>query len=109
MSGPVDVLAVMGSFLMFGGTIEPRRAVLEWNTPRPTSLIANRARYIAKAKTPTTATTLRELQRAEREGLVLCVGTGDEHCHAWNKSAADSRERYWVIADEALARVGGAS
>lgn len=104
--GKVDVLAVMGNFLMWGGAIEPRRAVLEWNTPRPTGLIANRARYLAKAKTPTTATILRALQRAERDGLAVCVGTGEEHCRAWNKSAADARERYWVLSDAALANIG---
>jgi hypothetical protein len=100
VSAPVDVLAVMGAFLMFGGTIGPREVIPHWNVPRSTGLIANRA----NEKTPKV---LRALQRAERDGVVVCVGTGAEHNRAWNKSAAATAERYWKLTDAALARVTG--
>lgn len=110
MSGPVDVLAAMASLASFGGTISPRQVRAEWNLPRGTGLIANRARWLngLHTQSPTTAEVGRALRRAEREGMVRRCGTGATHCKAWNKSAADEREIYWEMTDAALARVGGA-
>ena len=105
MNAPkVDVVTVLGDFLRLGREIVPH-----WNTPRGTGSVANRARFIAGLRTPTTATVLRALVNAEREGLVECVGTGAEHNRAWNKSASAERERYWKLTPAALARIGGAA
>jgi len=111
MSGPVDVLAALTSLASFGGTISPKQIRADWNVPRGTGLVANRARWLNGMHTriPTTATVLRALERAERDGLVKCVGTGAEHNKAWNKNAADCKERYWVMTDAALANIGSAS
>ena len=105
MSGPVDVLAVMTSFVMLGKEFVPR-----WNRPIGTGLVANRARYRGGRlyRNPSTAAVLSALEKAERDGVVTCVGTGAEHCRAWNKNAADTAERYWQLTDAAIAGIGGA-
>ncbi len=110
MSGPVDVLAAMASLASFGGTIAPRQVRAEWNLPRGTGLIANRARWLNGLHTtsPTTAEVGRALRRAERAGLVRRCGTGATYCKTWNKSAADDREIYWQMTAAALVGAGGA-
>jgi hypothetical protein len=109
MSASVDVLAAMVSLASFGGTISPRKFLAKENVPRGTGLIANRARWLNGMHTriPTTATVLRALYRAERDGVVACVGTGVEHSRAWNKNATDCKERYWVLTDAAIAAATG--
>jgi hypothetical protein len=111
MSKSVDVLAVFcGLVTHRQHSWEPLKVVPEWNRPRATGLIANRARSLAGSWTaPGTPRVLRSLRMAEAEGLVECVGTGKEHNHAFNKSAASERELYWKLTDAALARCGGAA
>lgn len=106
---PVDVLAAMRGFMVFSGSVVP-----EWNLPRSTGVIADRLKLrprerdgrVVKHKTPTTATVLRALQRAEREGHVCCVGTGETVARNWrDQSAAEAKERWWKLTDTALAQV----
>ncbi|MBT2142720.1 MULTISPECIES: hypothetical protein [unclassified Rhodanobacter] len=106
MSAPVNVLAVMTSFVMNGKEFVP-----SWNRPFGTGLVANRARYRGGRlyRNPSTQTVLAALERAERDGIVTCVGTGAEHCRAWNKNAADTAEKYWTLTDASLATIGGAA
>lgn len=86
-----------------------RRADRNW--PSATGDIANRLRFrpragdgrVVKHKTPTTATVLRMLVKAEREGLVIDVGCGTEHRKTWRDlSAAEAKERYWILTDTAI-------
>jgi hypothetical protein len=108
----VDVVAAMVSMITMGGELVPK-----WNFPRGTGHISNRLQYrprdydgrVIRHKTPSTATVLRELKRAEADGFVKCVGTGEEHNNAFNKNAADCKELYWVLTSAALARFGGAA
>lgn len=101
--GGVDVLGAMRSFMLLGGSVIPG-----WNTPRSTGWIANRLRFrpreydgrVVKHKTPSTATVLRAMQRAEREGLVERV----EAVRGWrDQSAAEAKECWWKLTPAALA------
>jgi hypothetical protein len=101
----VDVLAALVSLASFGGTIEPNRIRPELNVPRGTGLIANRARWLNgfHTKYPTTAAVARGLRKAEAEGVVIRCGTGVEFNRAYNKNAAQEREIYWRLSDDAVA------
>lgn len=99
----IDVLAVMASFMRFSGSVVPER-----NTPRPTGLIANRARsrIAGPGRRVSTNTVLRALRAAELAGDVIATGTGADYANWRDQSAAEAAEVYWKLAPAALARCG---
>jgi hypothetical protein len=88
--------------------------VPSWNIPRSTGLIASNLRFrprdhdgkVVVHKTPTTATVLRALEKAARDGIVCAAGTGTENRNTWRDlNAAESKERYWVLTDAGMASI----
>ena len=115
MSGPVDVLAAMTRQFMLGGRIIP--AWVAENEPQGTGDIANRLRSrrrerdgkLVLFKTPATSVVLKALRKAERDGLVQCLGTGAEVKPLAIHNAASAKELLWRFKPAALANVGSAS